>query len=374
MEEKPIKIVPVIGGFEKAKELLDHLDHGRVVAPLTPQTAHRAAQLEQYTGHPAFKSLHCGGIVFFTSATTGAPKVVLHDFYSLQQRAKHASTHKGRLRVMSLLGFDHIGGINTLLYAKATGQPVIVPDSLNPIDVLRKAAEMRVELLPTTPSFMRMCDPQDVPRCVEMISYGSERMDELTLKRWCAWLPGVEFRQLYGSTETGILRTKSERRDSVWFTIRDPFTIEEDGELLVRPEMRAKCYLSGEHVLAEDGWHRTGDIVETRSDSDWTWLRVVGRKGTFINCGGEKVMPSEIEDIALRFPGVERAKARGVPNAVLGEAIELDVRVRSGFNAVDVNMGLGAHLRFMLPDNRRPHRIRAGHDLVPVNHRMKEEG
>ena len=46
------------------------------------------------------------------------------------------------------------------------------------------------------------------------MTYGTERMDQPTLDELCRILPDVDFRQTFGMSELGILRVKSESRNS----------------------------------------------------------------------------------------------------------------------------------------------------------------
>jgi hypothetical protein len=54
-----------------------------------------------------------GGLILFSSGTSGSPKIMLQDFTNLLRT--YESRHENLLTILNLLGFDHIGGINTLL-------------------------------------------------------------------------------------------------------------------------------------------------------------------------------------------------------------------------------------------------------------------
>jgi long-chain acyl-CoA synthetase len=85
-----------------------------------------------------------------------------------------------------------------------------------------------------------------------------------------------------------------------------------------RPEDTAK-------VLTADGWLRTGDIG--RMDPAG-FVFMEDRKKDVIVVSGFKVYPNEVEDAAVRQPGVREAAAIGIPDAQSGEAVKLFV-VRS---------------------------------------------
>ena len=120
--------------------------------------------------------------------------------------------------------FDHMGGINTLLHIIFNGGTIISPQKRNPEYILELIKKYNIELLPTTPTFLRMLlmsgmIPKDSPSCLKIITYGSEKMDESTLKTLCNLLPNVDFRQTYGLTEFSVLRLKSKSRNSLFFKI-----------------------------------------------------------------------------------------------------------------------------------------------------------
>ena len=51
---------------------------------------------------------------------------------------------------------DHIGGINTLFHVLARGGPIVTARDRTPDAVCEAMAAHRVELLPTTPTFLNM--------------------------------------------------------------------------------------------------------------------------------------------------------------------------------------------------------------------------
>jgi acyl-CoA synthetase (AMP-forming)/AMP-acid ligase II len=71
-----------------------------------------------------------------------------------------------------------------------------------------------------------------------------------------------------------------------------------------------------------DGWLRTGDagILD-----DEGYLTLTGRIKEMINRGGEKISPTEIDDVLLAHPAVAEAAAFGVPDPKYGEEVEAAV-------------------------------------------------
>ena len=83
------------------------------------------------------------------------------------------------------------------------------------------------------------------------------------------------------------------------------------GEIVVSGANVATRYLWPKDADAAfvDGWLRTGDAGELAADGS---LVITGRLKELINRGGEKVTPSEVEEVLLRHPAVGRAVVFGV--------------------------------------------------------------
>ncbi|MDR0826892.1 MAG: fatty acid--CoA ligase family protein [Desulfovibrio sp.] len=392
-------VVALIGAFDplSISTLLRLLDRGVIVAPLTPDSearhdeffaqafvsacirAGRVEQLPPVKGtHPGLDYLRQrgeGGLILFSSGTTGGPKAILHAAPRLL-----ASYHKpGRsLRALAFLLFDHIGGLNTLLHMLFNNGEVVVPRSLSVEDVAADLQDYAVELLPTTPTFLRLLllsgilDEDPFP-ALKLISYGTELMDQPTLDALCKALPTVDFRQTYGMSELGILRVQSKARDSLWMRLGGEGVRAQvrDGLLYIHSGNRMLGYLNAPSPFDKEGWYCTQDMAE----NEGPWFRIKGRQSGLINVGGLKVLPAEVEKAALLFPGVALVKAMGAPNPVSGEHVELICQFAAPFASGEeqkrVKAALREHLQKTLPASAVPLRIRL--ENVPLNYRYKKK-
>ena len=99
-----------------------------------------------------------------------------------------------------------------------------------------------------------------------------------------------------------------------------PLPPDTDGELQLRGPVITKGYYRKPEETAEafttDGWFRTGDVGRRL---DGGYLKLTGRTKETYRCGGETVMPREIEDLLARYPGVGQVLAVGVPDTKMGE-------------------------------------------------------
>ena len=101
---------------------------------------------------------------------------------------------------------------------------------------------------------------------------------------------------------------------------REDLSPGEPGELLARgPAVTQGYYNKPEETRAAftaDGWLHTGDVGIIAEDG---YLTLLGRIKESYRCGGEMVIPLEIEDLVNQHPGVAQALVVGVPDPKMGE-------------------------------------------------------
>jgi acyl-coenzyme A synthetase/AMP-(fatty) acid ligase len=286
-------------------------------------------RVDEPPAHALFAQLRAAGaagLVLFSSGTSGAPKAMVHDFGKLL--AAYEARHASDLPMLALLGFDHIGGLNTLFNALASGASLVVPASRAPADVAAAIARHRVAVLPASPTFLNLLLAADVLAdltSLRVISYGTEPMPESLLHRLKAALPRVRFIQTFGTSETGITHTASPEPGSTFLRFEDPHLEWKvvDDELWLRSRTQIAGYLNASNErFTADGWFRTGDKVEQGPNGT---LRILGRLGETINVGGEKLMPAEVESVVLTVPGVADCRVHGEAHPLTGQTVAVDV-------------------------------------------------
>ncbi len=383
-------VVAIIGDFNPSSilTLLRLIDIGVVVVPLTVETRHeheyffesalvdvvidgtevkRRSHSHKHEFIEKLRELGHAGLVLFSTGTTGRPKAILHD---LTLFLKRFETPRPTLRTINFLLFDHIGGINTLLHTLFNKGVVVAPESRTVDSILETCRMFNVEVLPTTPTFLRMmlmsgAVPSKVPECLKVITYGTERMDQPTLDELCKLLPSVDFRQTFGMSELGIVRVKSEARDSLFMKVggEGVETRVVDSVLQIRSSSRMLGYLNAPSPFDAEGWYDTKDVVEVKDG----YYKVTGRISDVINVGGLKFMASEVERVALQFPNVSLVKATPKPNPITGQHVELLVQPTSE-DGIDKEVLL-VFLKERLQPHMVPKRIRV--EQVAVGHRFK---
>ena len=273
------------------------------------------------------RNANAAGLVLFSSGSTGASKAAVHDLGPLLEKF---SVPRNCFRTLVFLQLDHIGGINTLFYTLANAGTVVVSEGRMPRHVCEAIARHRVELLPTSPTFLNLLllseewQRHDLSS-LKVITYGTEPMPLATLQRVHASFPNVRLQQTYGLSELGILRSQSRGSDSLWVRVGgEGYELKViDNRLWIRARSAMLGYLNAPSPFDADGYFDTGDLVEVDGD----WLRILGRQSEMINVGGSKVFPMEVENVLLEMDNVEDASARGEPSAITGQAVVASVRL-----------------------------------------------
>jgi len=105
----------------------------------------------------------------------------------------------------------------------------------------------------------------------------------------------------------------------------------EQGELCVRGTCVTKGYLNKPDVTKasfdSEGWFHSGDIAVMDEEG---YAYIVDRKKDMINVGGEKVFPSEVEDMMVGHPKIKDLVIVGIPDELKGEAPKAFIVLKEG--------------------------------------------
>jgi long-chain acyl-CoA synthetase len=346
---KPGQVVAICSDYtpRACALLLALVDHGVICVPLTQSviTQHQEFfaiaevevvftideggqwRIEKREGPPTnrllvdLSSQKAAGLILFSSGSTGKTKAALHRFDALLEKFK---MQRQRVCTLTFLLFDHIGGINTLLYTLTNGGTVVSVAQRDPNTVCQAITRHRVEVLPTSPTFLKLLliskayERHDLSS-LTLITYGTEMMPNNTLQDLHRALPQVRLQQTYGLSELGILRSKSKSSESLWVKVGgEGFeTKVVDGILWIKARSAMLGYLNAPSPFDADGWMNTGDMV----DVDGDYVRFLGRRSEIINVGGEKVFPVEVENVILQLDNIKDVVVNGKANPVVGNVV-----------------------------------------------------
>ena len=275
-------------------------------------------------------------LVLFTSGTTGLPKPIGISHRSLADRmafyGRPIDPAAPQVVDMMSAPIFHIGGTLGLFVSLNQGKQLVLLPRFEAGAWLELVERHRVTQTFVVPTMLRRI--LDHPRfattdlgSLRSLSYGAAAAPVDLVRRAVAALPGVDFSNTFGQTETlgafAALTPEDHRRGDrfgsigrplpgVELRILDAVTGEpvppgEPGEFVVR---------AGQNTT--EAWLRTGDTGWQDAEG---YLFLTGRLSDTINRGGEKFGPVEVEEALRTHPAVVDVGVVGVPDADLGERV-----------------------------------------------------
>ena len=330
--------------------------------------------------------------ILYTSGSTGRPKGVMLSHANLWLGAESVASYlelapKDRVLAVLPLSFDY--GQNQLFSSWYAGAAVTPLDYLTPRDVVKAVARHRATTLAGVPPlWVQLVEsdwPAETAAHLKRLTNSGGALTPSLIDAMATTFPNVDIYPMYGLTEafrSTYLEPKlvADHPTSMGRAIphaeilvcRPDGTItadEEPGELVHCGPLVAKGYWRDPERTAERFkappraseyggtavW--SGDTV--RRDANGL-LTFVGRDDAMIKTAGNRVSPTEVEDVAVASGLIYEAVAFGVPDARLGAAIVLIVRGKGG---VADEAGLSAHLRQNLPNFMQPQAIEWRNEL-----------
>jgi len=264
----------------------------------------------------------------FTSGSTGLPKLVWQPISNLARGVRTGGRHAESVWALAY-NPTHIAGLQVFLQALANGCPLVDVFGLDRAGVLTALESHRVTHVSATPSFYRLLLPIERPlEQVISVTLGGESSDQAFLQRLRALFPAARFHNIYASTEAGTLLVAE----------GDVFAIAPGLEGRVRladGRVHVHRSLLGEFAgRGAEEWYDTGDVVEITSESPLRF-RIVARQRDWINVGGNKVNPREVEGVLEEHGAVARARVFGRTNSVVGSLLCAEVVLRPGMTVAE---------------------------------------
>ncbi len=324
--------------------------------------------------------------ILYTSGSTGRPKGVMLSHANLWLGAESVASYLKILRedrVLAVLPLSFDYGQNQLLSTWYAGAAVAPLDYLTARDVVKAVARNSITTLAGVPPlWVQLVEaewPVETAAYLKRLTNSGGALTPSLIDAMRRTFPNADIYPMYGLTEafrSTYLDPKfvADHPTSMGRAIphaeilvcRSDGTItadEEPGELVHCGPLVAKGYWQDEERTAqrfkpaprasEYGgmavW--SGDTV--RRDANHL-LYFVGRDDAMIKTAGNRVSPTEVEDVAVASGLIYEAVAFGIPDPRLGAAIMLIVRGKDG---VSDEEGLAAYLRQNLPNFMQPHAI-----------------
>ncbi len=269
--------------------------------------------------------------LLFTSGTTGAPKMVIHDLAGLTGAIRPGPVGAATIVWGTFYDIRRYGGLQILLRALTGGSAMILSDANElPADHLVRLGALGVTHLSGTPSHWRraMMTPQVCAIAPGYVRLSGEIADQAVLDSLKAAFPAAAIGHAFASTEAGVGFEVDDGLEGfpADFVGRPDGPVEmkvEDGSLRIRSARAAHGYVGAEPpTLADaDGFVDTGDMVELKAGR-WHFD---GRRNGVINVGGLKVHPEEVEAVLNDLPAVRMSLVRARKNPITGAVVTADV-------------------------------------------------
>jgi long-chain acyl-CoA synthetase len=318
-------LVPLTRSVAARKQEFIAIAEGEVLLTLETSTVELLPRKASHAHYVTLRERAHPGLVLFSSGSSGAPKGVVLDLALLLEKFK---TPRPAMRTLAFLLFDHIGGVNTMLHVLSNGGCLVTTTERSADAVLELIEKHKVAALPTSPTFINLILLSEAHTrhdlsSLELVTYGTEPMQESTLHRFHELFPNIRLLQTYGMSEVGILRSKSKSSDSLWVKVGgEGFeTRVVDGVLHIKAVSTMLGYLNAPSPFTADGWMNTGDVVDVEGE----YIRFRGRASEVINVGGEKVFPAEVESVIQQVPNVADVAVYGEKNPITGNIVCADV-------------------------------------------------
>jgi len=335
--------------------------------------------------------IHDLAAILYTSGSTGRPKGVMLSHANLTLGALSVAEYlklaaEDRTICVLPLSFDY--GQNQLLSTWAAGGCAVPLDYLTPRDVMKACARERITTLAAVPPlWVQLVEhdwPEEAVTAMRRLTNSGGALTPTLVKQLRAIFGSkTDIYAMYGLTEAfrstyldpALIDDNPTSMGSA-IPFAEILVVDETGQI-AGPGQAGELVHCGP-LVAQGYWkdaERTaqrfksapavskypgtavfsGDTVKRGEDG---LLYFVSRDDAMIKSSGNRISPTEIEEIAVESGIVAEAVALGVPDERLGHAIRLFVRpVDSGATDESVRVQLENYLKQNLPNFMHPRDI-----------------
>lgn len=287
--------------------------------------------------------------ILFTTGTTGAPKGVMITHEAILANADNLIVAQGYTSNHTFIisgPLNHIGSLSKVWPMIVVGGTVIITKGMKDVESFFHALDYHSTKMATflVPASLRMLmlltkeRLRDYANKLDFIETGAAPMSQTDMEELCSILPRTRLYNTYASTETGIISTHNYQNDDCIAGClgksmkHSEIIIDENGIITCKGATLMKGYIGDDKLtksILNNGILRTSDLGHFDSKGR---LRLDGRIDDIINVGGFKISPTEIENIAMKYPSIADCICVAVPNQILGYTLKLIYTVNNGDN------------------------------------------
>ena len=298
-------------------------------------------------------------LMYFSSGTSGYPKMVLHDhLYSLGHLLTAKHWHNVDPDGIHFTIADT--GWGKAVWGKYYGQWFMEScvfvydfDKFDPAEIMDIVGKYHITTLCCPPTMFRF-----------FINAGLEGHDLSSLKYCCIagealnpdvfnnWkqATGISLMEGFGQTETTLTianlkgmvpKPGSMGKPSPQYKVKivdengDECAPGQTGEIVIssdpKPPGLMMCYYRNEEktkATIHDGWFHTGDVA-WKDEDGYFWY--VGRNDDVIKSSGYKISPFEIESVLVLHPAVLECAVTAIPDEIRGQIVKATVVLKQGY-------------------------------------------
>ena len=321
-------------------------------------------------------------LLYFTSGTTGHPKMALHNqIYPLAHIITAKYWHNLHPGSIHLTIADT--GWAKAMWGKLFGQwlckaTVFVydHDQLSAHRLLSMMAKHRVTSFCAPPTGYRLLLGADFSQYdLSALEYATSAGEPLTPPLYEAFLArtGLRIFECYGQTETVPIifvppfadpRPGSIGKSNPLYKV---VFLDKDGTRLSGPGTGEICldaapgdlgvfmgYYQNDDLTAtvwRDGLYHTGDLAEIDDEGN---VAFIGRADDIIKSAGYRIGPFEVESVIQQHEAVLECAVTGVPDPLRGQAVKASIILRRGFQAAEE---LRNEIRTFIRANTAPYKV-----------------
>ena len=298
-------------------------------------------------------------LMFFTSGTTGYPKIAQHSYlyplgHYVTAKYWHGVSDDGLHFTISDTGWGKA------LWGKLYGQwlcegAVFVYDfdRFDAADILPMFAKYHITTFCAPPTMLRMMIKQDISQydlsSVRRMTTAGEALNPEVYRRF-EEATGLQIMEGFGQTETTLSianligaphKLGSMGKPSPLFDVNivnpdgQPVPDGEVGEIVIRTDRNVPPGLFSGYYRApdktaevwHDGYYHTGDTA-WRDEDGFYWY--VGRVDDVIKSSGYRIGPFEIESVIMELPYVLECGVSAAPDEVRGQVVKASIVLTKG--------------------------------------------
>ncbi len=293
-------------------------------------------------------------LLYFTSGTTGYPKMVLHNHY---YAIGHIQTAKHWHNIMDdTLHFTiSESGWGKCMWGKMYGQftcaaAIFVYDfnRFHSADILQKIQDYKVTSLCAPPTMFRMFIKEGIEGYdlsgLKYSTIAGEALNPEVYNRWLEYT-GLKLMEGFGQTETTLVVANLPGMEPKPGSMGKPTPlynvdiVDEDGnslpagetgEIVIRTKNNKQVGMFKEYYKnpeeTQNAWHddmyHTGDTA-WRDEDGYYWY--VGRTDDVIKASGYRIGPFEIESVLMEHPAVLEVAVTGAKDPIRGQVVKATI-------------------------------------------------